>query len=82
MYHMTIDTNGTEDVISIIAPDGRCMMSMEFWNEATSEQLTRINEDAKLIVNALNAYKPPLFEQVCVVVREHDKTMNVNEKTA
>jgi hypothetical protein len=58
-YYATRDRNGTEDEITIHAPDGRAMAFIWFWDEP--DELARADADAKkadarLIVDALNAY--------------------------
>ena len=54
-YHATIDRNGTEDEITIHAPDGRAMAAIQFWDKG-EEGATEAKADAELIVDALNAY--------------------------
>lgn len=55
-YHATLDRNGTEDEVTIHAPDGRPMAIIQFW-ASEMEGAARTGENARLIVDALNAYK-------------------------
>jgi hypothetical protein len=57
-YYATLDRNGTEDEITIHAPDGRRMLCVAFWDEDDIPDADQLKADAMLIVKALNAYKP------------------------
>lgn len=56
-YYATVDRNGTEDEITIHAPDGNCMAFIWLWDEPDCPEAKRKKADATLIVNALNAYR-------------------------
>lgn len=54
-YTATLDVNGTEDELTVRDPEGRAMASVVFW--ATDEESRgRAEADARLIVDALNAF--------------------------
>jgi hypothetical protein len=57
-YFATLDTNGTEDEITVFAPDGRPMLCVAFWDRNSwddgQENAPQLKADAVLIVKALN----------------------------
>jgi hypothetical protein len=57
-YYASLDRNGTEDEILIHAPDGRAMSFIWFWDDPDCPYAKRHKADGKLIVRALNAYRP------------------------
>lgn len=75
MYHYTRDKDGTDETFDIYQGD-QLLASIPFWEAAEEAEGT-----ARLIVDALNAYKPSLFETVKDIVREHDNAMIFNVKT-
>jgi len=61
-YYASIGHNGSEDEITIHAPDDRPMAGIRFWTEEFKEPGVLDKEaqaESKLIVGALNAYQPP-----------------------
>jgi hypothetical protein len=59
-YHTSLGRNGTEDEITIHAPDGRGLAHIWFWDEEPDQPGVgdkRAKADAQLIVEALNAYR-------------------------
>jgi hypothetical protein len=58
-YFATLDRNGTEDEITVCAPDGRPMLCVAFWDaeyddDPAKDNADRLKADAVLIVRALN----------------------------
>ena len=59
-YHASLGRNGTEDEITIRAPDGRALAQIWFWDEEPDQPGVgdqQAKADAQLLVAALNAYR-------------------------
>lgn len=56
-YYLSLDRNGTEDEITIHAPNGRGIAFIWFWDDAECVEAAQKHRDAKLIVDALNAFR-------------------------
>jgi hypothetical protein len=65
-------TDGCDSTFDVITPEGEFMVSIHYW-----EMKADAEARAKLIVDALNAYKPTagLFDIVKAIVTEHDKVL-------
>jgi hypothetical protein len=57
-YYATLDRNGTEDEITIISPSGESLAYIWFWDEPDTRDARKAEADARLIMDALNAYRP------------------------
>jgi hypothetical protein len=57
-YHLTLGTNGTEDEITIMSPQGKSLAFIWLWDEEDDPAAAEAKASAKLIVNALNAFDP------------------------
>ena len=66
-YHYQPGSDGCDETFDIMDGDD-FLVSVHYWEEREWAEAR-----AKLITDALNAYKPSLFERVCSVVRKHDR---------
>jgi hypothetical protein len=55
-YYTERTRNGTEDQIDIMSPEGKAIASIQFWDEPDTDAAAHAEADAKLIVDALNAF--------------------------
>jgi hypothetical protein len=73
-YTYRRESDGTDETFDIRTPDGELLTSVPFWDAGEQAEA-----NAQLIVDALNAYKPSLFETVKVIVTRFDKELIVNK---
>jgi hypothetical protein len=57
-YYAALGRNGTEDEITIVSPSGESLAYIWFWDEPDTRDARRAKADARLILDALNAYRP------------------------
>jgi hypothetical protein len=57
-YYATLGRNGTEDEITIVSPSGESLAYIWFWDEPDTRDASQAKRDARLILNALDAYRP------------------------
>jgi hypothetical protein len=57
-YYATRGRKGTEDEITIVSPSGESLAYIWFWDELDTRDADKAKSAARLILKALNAYRP------------------------